>query len=144
MPDERFNQPDPADAISGAAADALAGVADATGDIRHDISNAMVSLKKEFYGKGPVKAKTYLNDNYVFCAMEGGLTRNEETMLAAGHEEVVRAYRLNFQEIVTETTTGAVEKITGRKVIGYHSQIVFDPTRVFEIFVLDSPVGRGQ
>ena len=49
--------------------------------IRSEISNAMVGLKKEFYGKGPTKAKTFLNDNYVFCAMEGGLTRNEETMI---------------------------------------------------------------
>jgi uncharacterized protein YbcI len=144
MPDERFNGPDPADAIGGAAVDSLPGVADPTGDVRHDISNAMVSLKKEFYGKGPVKAKTYLNDNYVFCAMEGGLTRNEETLLAAGHHDVVRAYRLNFQEAVTQTATGAVERITGRKVIAYHSQIVFEPTRVFEIFVLDAPVSRGQ
>jgi len=144
VPDERFNERDPADAVSGAAADTLPGVTDAAGDIRHDISNAMVSLKKEFYGKGPVKAKTYLNDNYVFCAMEGGLTRNEETLLAAGHDEVVRGYRLNFQEAVTSTATGAIERITGRKVVGYHSQIVFRPTRVFEIFVLDAPVGRGQ
>src|SRR3954452_6762225 len=82
------------------------------GDMRRDISNAMVSLKKEFYGKGPVKAKTYLNDNYVFCAMEGGLTRNEETLLAAGHEDVVRRYRLHFQEAVAETATSAIEKIT--------------------------------
>ena len=34
-----------------------------------EISNAMVGLKKEFYCKGPTKAKMYLNDNYVFCVM---------------------------------------------------------------------------
>jgi len=107
MPDELK----PEAGISGAAADYLA---EETGDIRHDISNAMVSMKKEFYGKGPVKAKTYLNDNYVFCAMEGGLTRNEETLLAAGHDDVVRSYRLTFQEAMTETATGAIEKITGQ------------------------------
>jgi uncharacterized protein YbcI len=144
MPDDRLNELDPADAVSGAAAETLPGVVDAVGDIRHDISNAMVSMKKEYYGKGPVKAKTYLNDNYVFCAMEGGLTRNEETLLAAGHDDVVRAYRLNFQETVTRTVTEAVERITGRKVVGYHSQIVFRPTRVFEIFVLDAPVGSAH
>ena len=47
----------------------------------------MVGLKKNFYGKGPTKAKTFLNDNYVFCVMEGGLTRNEETMVERGHED---------------------------------------------------------
>ena len=31
--------------------------------VRAAISNAMIGLKKDFYGKGPTKAKTFLNDN---------------------------------------------------------------------------------
>ena len=106
-----------------------------------EISNAMVGLKKEFYGRGPTKAKTYINDNYVFCVLEGGLTRNEETLLKAGEHRLVRKYRLRFQEAMAEPTTTAIENITGRKVIGYHSQIVFEPEFAFEIFVLDSSPG---
>jgi uncharacterized protein YbcI len=109
--------------------------------LRADISNAMVGLKKEFYGKGPTKAKTYINDNYVFCVLQGGLTRNEETLLAAGEEMLVRQFRLRFQEAMADATTEAVERLTGRKVIGYHSQIVFNPEFGFEIFVLDEPPG---
>ena len=105
-----------------------------------EISNAMVGLKKEFYGKGPTKAKTYLNDNYVFCVMEGGLTRNEQTLIDRGHEDLVRTYRLRFQEAMEAPTVEAVQRITDRGVIGYHSQIVFNPERAFEIFVLDRPV----
>jgi uncharacterized protein YbcI len=101
------------------------------------ISNAMVALKKRFYGKGPERARSYLMDDYIFCAMEGGLTRNEEVLVEAGQEHAVRQYRLLFQEAMTQTVTEAVEKITGRRVIGYHSQITFDPTRLFEIFVLE-------
>jgi uncharacterized protein YbcI len=108
--------------------------------VRGAISNAMVGLKKEFYGKGPTKAKTFLNDNYVFCVMEGGLTRNEETLIARGQEDLVRNYRLRFQEAMEDSTVDAIQRITGRRVIGYHSQIVFDPERAFEIFVLDRPV----
>ncbi len=104
-----------------------------------DISNAMVGLKKEFYGKGPTKAKTYINDNYVLCVLQGGLTRNEETLLAAGQEMLVREYRLRFQEAMADATTEAVERLTGCNVLGYHSQIVFNPEYAFEIFVLDRP-----
>jgi uncharacterized protein YbcI len=106
-------------------------------DPRAPISNAMVALKKRFYGKGPERARTYLNDEYIFCAMEGGLTRNEETLIEAGEEEAVRQYRLLFQRIMTKTSTEAIEAITGRTVVGYHSQITFRPTRTFEIFVLE-------
>ena len=108
--------------------------------VRAEVSNAMVGLKKHFYGKGPNKAKTFLNDNYVFCVMEGGLTRNEETLIERGHKDLVRTYRLRFQEAMEGPTVEAIQRITGRNVIGYHSQIVFDPERAFEIFVLDRPV----
>jgi uncharacterized protein YbcI len=96
----------------------------------------MVGLKKQYYGRGPEGAKAFVEDDYIFVVLEGGLTRNEETLLAAGREDLVRQYRLAFQEVVGPTATGAVEELTGRKVIGYHSQIVFDPVRAFEIFVL--------
>jgi uncharacterized protein YbcI len=112
---------------------------DASGSVRLAISNALVTIKKQLYGKGPVKAKTYLNDNYVFSVLEGGLTRNEETLLEAGEHRLVREYRLRFQETVAKTITAAIEEATGRTVLAYHSQIVFEPERMFEIFVLDGP-----
>jgi uncharacterized protein YbcI len=112
---------------------------DATGNLRLAISNALVGVKKQLYGKGPVKAKTYINDNYVFSVLEGGLTRNEETLITAGEHRLVREYRLRFQEAVADTIRTSIEEVTGRKVLAYHSQIVFDPDRAFEIFVLDGP-----
>ena len=111
--------------------------------LRSEISNAMVGLKKRFYGKGPTKAKTYINDNYVLCVLQGGLTKNEETLLAAGEHKLVREYRLRFQEAMADPTTEAIERLTGCEVIGYHSQIVFEPEYGFEIFVLDRPPERG-
>jgi len=107
------------------------------GELLKQISNAMVGIKKNLYGKGPTKAKTFINDNLVFVVLEGGLTQNELTLLSAGEADMVRSYRLRFQEVVSEEATGAVEQLTGRTVVGYHSQIVFDPDRAFEIFVLD-------
>jgi uncharacterized protein YbcI len=119
-------------------ADHSAGTAiEGRGQLRKDISNAMVGMKKQLYGKGPVKAKTFINDNIVFCVLEGGLTKNEETLLAAGEENLVRQYRLRFQEVVAETGHEVIERLTGCKVLTYHSQIVFNPDRAFEIFVLD-------
>jgi uncharacterized protein YbcI len=131
---ERLTQPD-------WLKDVESGEGDRRSSVRAELSNAMVGLMKSFYGKGPTKAKTFLNDNYIFCVMEGGLTRNEETLIERGHEDLVRTYRLCFQDAMTEPTVEAVQRITGRSVIGYHSQIVFHPERAFEIFVLDRPLG---
>ncbi len=106
------------------------------GGARAGLSNALVGLKKEFYGKGPTAAKTYFNDDWVFTVLEGGLNRNEETLLAAGEHRLVREVRLRFQEAMTKTICGAVEDILGRQVLTYHSQIMFDPVRTVEMFLL--------
>ena len=55
----------------------------------------------------------------------------------AGEERLVRQYRLRFQEVMAELSTEAVERITGRRVLTYHSQILFEPTVVIEMFILD-------
>ena len=107
------------------------------GSVRAALANAMVGMKKQFYGRGPTAAKAWILDDYVFVALEGGLTRNEETLLADGKEDLVRSYRLSFQETMTDVLTSAVTEITGRRVVTYHSQIVFNPTRTFEMFVLE-------
>jgi uncharacterized protein YbcI len=107
------------------------------GSLRTALANAMVGLKKQLYGRGPTAAKAWILDDYVFVVLEGGLTRNEETLLADGKGDLVREYRLSFQETVGATATAAVEELLGRRVLTYHSQIVFDPPRTFEIFVLE-------
>jgi uncharacterized protein YbcI len=107
------------------------------GSLRAAVANAMVGLKKRYYGRGPEAAKAYVEDDYIFVVLEGGMTRNEETLLAAGKQDLVRQYRLTFQEVVGPTAIAAVEELTGRKVIGYHSQVTYDPFRGYEIFALE-------
>ena len=131
-----LKQPDkPAEELIRAAGGSMPD--ESEGSIRAALANAMVGMKKQFYGRGPTAAKAWILDDYVFVALEGGLTRNEETMLADGKEDLVRTYRLSFQETMTDVLTSAVTEITGRRVLTYHSQIVFDPPRTFEVFVLE-------
>jgi len=133
----------PKQAVAAELAGAADGEARDLGGRRAEISKALVGLKKEFYGKGPEAAKTYFNDDWVFTILEGGLTRNEETLLAAGEHRLVRQVRLRFQEAMTTTICGAVEEILGRRVLTYHSQVLFDPMRCVEMFLL-APLPEGQ
>ena len=136
MDAQDLKQPDkPAEELIRAAGGSMPD--ESEGSVRAALANAMVGMKKQFYGRGPTAAKAWILDDYVFVALEGGLTRNEETMLADGKEDLVRTYRLSFQETMTSVVTQAVAEITGRRVLTYHSQIVFDPPRTFEVFVLE-------
>jgi uncharacterized protein YbcI len=92
---------------------------------------------KDLYGRGPTHAKTYFCDEYVFCVMSGGLTRDEETMIRGGEHDAVRDYRLRFQSVIAPELIRRVEDVLGRRVMSYHSQVLFDPDRLVEIFVLD-------
>lgn len=119
------------------AAASTAVAEDPAKSVKAEIAKAMVGLHKRYYGKGPERARTFMHDEYVFVVMEGGLTQNEETLIAAGKEELVRAYRLEFQATMAPTALTAFSEIIGRRVLDYHSQIVFHPPRIFEILVLE-------
>jgi uncharacterized protein YbcI len=108
------------------------------------ISRAIVADMKEFFGKGPESAKSYLVDDLLFVVMRGGITTAEDTMIEAGQQDLVRQFRLKFEEEMRERLTTMIEKIVGRKVITYQSQILFDPEIAIEMFVFDGPVEGAE
>jgi uncharacterized protein YbcI len=107
------------------------------GQLRAALANAMIRLVHEHWGKGPTRAKAYLEDGFVFCVLEEPLTTVERTLVEGGQTDLVRELRLEFQEMANDEFAGQVEALTGRRVLACHSQIVFDPDILFEIFVLD-------
>jgi uncharacterized protein YbcI len=107
------------------------------------VSQAVVRTMKDLYGRGPTHAKTYFCDEYVFCVMSGGMTRDEETMIRGGEHDAVRDYRLRFQSVIAPELVRRVEDVLGQKIVSYHSQVLFDPDRLIEIFVLDRPGDVG-
>jgi uncharacterized protein YbcI len=104
------------------------------------VSNAIVAMMKKYYGRGPTAAKTYLLDDNLVVVMQDGFTTVERTLLDAGQEHLVREVRLRFQDEMGPEFTGAVEQILGRRVLGYSSQVVFDPPTCFEMFILEPSV----
>ena len=110
------------------------------GSLLSRISNEIVQAQKQYWGKGPVGAKSYMFDDMLFVVMEGGLTTAELSMLEFGQHDLVRQFRQTFENEMTQRLTDIIEELTQRKVVTYQSQIVFDPHRVFEIFVFDKDV----
>ena len=104
------------------------------------ISNEFVRFQKQFFGKGPVQAKSYLLDDFLLVVMRDGVTRSEQTMLDFGEHDLVRQFRQTFENRMTEHLIGKVEDLTGRKVVTYQSQILFDPHIVIELFFFDRQV----
>jgi uncharacterized protein YbcI len=112
-------------------------VTESNGERLAAVSNAIVGIFSECYGRGPTKAKSYAFDKYVFVVLEDILTTVERTLVDKGEEQLVRTVRLTFQEATADRIKSEVASILGRRVVAYHSQVTFNPAMGFEIFVLE-------
>ena len=108
----------------------------ASGDVRTAISDGLVALLKDYYGRGPEKTKTYVTDDLVVCLLRGGFTRVEQTLFEGGHGDDVIRQRMAFQNVMRARFEEVVEEATGRKVIGFMSGNHQDPDMICEVFVL--------
>ncbi len=109
------------------------------GSIYLTISNAIVSLMREYTGRGPTKARTTIRDNLVVVLLEQTLTKGERVLVQKGRQENVLALRREYQEAIREEASDKIAQITGRNVLAMMSTNHLDPDLAVELFVLDGP-----
>lgn len=78
------------------------------------------------HGKGPSRTRTYVYDRIIFSVLYDVLTPVELTLKTGGRGALVRRTQLTFEDVMTATFTGQIERLTAARVLSYHSQIVFD------------------
>lgn len=123
---------------------ATTGRAAMDGATRSAISQAMVRIHAEHYGKGATQAKTYAFDNLVVTVLRDVLTTVERTLIEVGRPDTVRDVRSTFQRTMHDRFVTAVEGLTGRRVESFMSQV--DPATGIgiEVFVLEPEGGAGR
>jgi uncharacterized protein YbcI len=114
----------------------LTSVADNHGDVLTAISDGLVALLKEFYGRGPTRVKSYYEDDLVVCVLRGGFSRVEQTLLEGGRGDAVIQQRMEFQDLMRERFEAVIERATGRRVIGFMSGNQQHPDMMCEVFIL--------
>ena len=114
----------------------IPGTAQKHGDVLTAISDGMVALLKEFYGRGPTRTKSYYEDDLVVCLLRGGFSRVEQTLLEGGRGSSVIRQRMEFQELMRERFEQVIESATGRRVIGFMSGNQQNPDIMCEVFIL--------
>jgi uncharacterized protein YbcI len=106
------------------------------GDVLTAISDGMVALLKEFYGRGPTRTKSYYADDLVVCFLRGGFSRVEQTLLEGGRGTAVIDQRMAFQDLMRERFEAVIEAATDRRVIGFMSGNQQHPDMMCEVFIL--------
>ena len=89
-----------------------------------EISNAMVALYKNQFGRGPTKARTHwCGPDAVACFLEDTLTPAERNLVKMGEHQRLRDTRMFFQYASVREFCEPVEQITGRTVRSFHSSV---------------------
>ncbi len=89
-----------------------------------EISNTMVGLYKDQFGRGPTAARTHwCGPDALACFLEETLTPAERNLVKMGEHQRLRDTRMVFQYATVREFCEPVEKLTGRVVRSFHSSI---------------------
>jgi uncharacterized protein YbcI len=106
------------------------------GSVRVRISNEMVRLHSEYYGRGPTRAKVYADGDLVAVVLEETFTPAERTLIGRGESEGIQDIRRRFQRAMADQFRSIVEQATGREVRSFLSETDIDNDISVEIFLL--------
>ena len=107
------------------------------GQLLSAISNAMVGIHEDNYGKGPTRARTIYSEDTVLCRLEDPFMKAEKTLIGLGRGDEVHNIRLAFQLELKDHFVGAIEQLTGRRVEAFISEIHTQPDLALEVFLLE-------
>jgi uncharacterized protein YbcI len=86
-----------------------------------------------------------MSDDLVVVVLQGGYTRAEQTLIAAGQNDTVIESRLAMKQAIEEVGISTIERLTGRRVRSFMS--ASDPRQQIqaEVFQLEQePLSQGQ
>jgi len=104
--------------------------------MRATISNEMVRLHSEYYGRGPTKSKVYADGDLIAVVLEQTFTPAERTLIARGEADGIQDIRRRFQRVMADQFRSIVEQATGREVRSFMSETDIDKDISVEIFLL--------
>ena len=114
----------------------MRGSAHQGGPLRQQLSNAIVALFKEHFGRGPEDCRAYLEPDLVVVVMSGGYHAAEQTLFEAGKWHEVRQARMSWQDTMQARFIDTIEQLTRRRVKAFLSANHQSPDVTVVLFVL--------
>ena len=106
------------------------------------ISREMVALMKDYLGRGPTAARTYVQDDLVACVMRDTMTPAERFLSSNGNRREIREIRRTLQDSYRPAAIATVERLVGRKVATTISDHDIEADYAVEIFLLEPDDGE--
>ena len=114
------------------------------GQLEAEICEAVIKFEKEFMGRGPLEAKTYVLDDMVLVRLRQVLTQAELKLAEATDRgdgrELIKRIRITLLEQGRPLLESAVETILGVKILSLHTDISTITGERVILFSLEKPV----
>ena len=109
------------------------------GEVRDEVAREILRIYEESYGTGAANAETLVADNWVIVVLEGlQLLPNEQFLVENGQLDTVMEVRTRYQHAIRSSFSAAIERATGRTVVGFASTTSLEEPRFMaEVFRLE-------
>jgi uncharacterized protein YbcI len=104
---------------------------------REAITNEIVRLYADRFGRGPTRARTYLMDDLVVCVLGDLTTPLEQTLEDAGRTDLVEQVRREVRELLSPSLRAVIERHTGCSTIAMLGDIDPRSDTAALVFLLD-------
>jgi len=114
------------------------------GQIEAEITEAIVKFEREYLGRGPEEARTYLVDDLIIVRLRGVLTPAERQLamseVGAHGRSLIKQVRMELVEKGRPLLEALVQDITGQRVTSLHTDIsTVTGERIF-VFSMAAPL----
>lgn len=108
-------------------------------EVRDEVAREILRIYEESYGTGAENAETLVGDNWVIVVLDGLLLLpNEQFLVDNGQQDTVMEVRTRYQHAIRSSFSAAVERATGRTVVGFASTTSLEEPRFMaEVFRLE-------
>lgn len=108
-------------------------------EVRDEVAREILRIYEESYGAGAANAETLVGDNWVIVVLDGlQLLPNEKFLVESGERDTVMQVRTRYQHAIRSSFSAAIERATGRTVVGFASTTSLEEPRFMaEVFRLE-------
>ena len=110
-------------------------------ELEAEITQAIIQFKKEYMGRGPLSARTYLLDDMALVRLKGVLTPAEQKLVQVEEKgrgrDLIKQVRLELIEHGRLLLESVVQEILGVKVVSLHTDISTTTGESILLFTLD-------
>jgi uncharacterized protein YbcI len=113
------------------------------GQLEASISEAVIRFEKEYMGRGPLEARTYIIDDMIITRLKGVLTKAEIQLVKSDRNtrgrDLIKQVRCELIENGRPLLEAEIKRLTKRKIRSLHTDISTVTGEKIIVFILEKP-----